>query len=357
MGQVCGVVVALSVLLGGATGAAARCGEKPGDAAAVAAAESVLTAQCGCCGPASQYRRCVAAVVRQAVRARSLASTCKGKVKRDALVACPLATAATPCTGCSSDAQCDDGNPCTVDRCVDGTCEHGCVCVTPGSDLGCCGPGPLCVTTTTTTSSTTTTLPPPPCHTDADCDDGNPCTADRCVNGMCEHACVCLDGTGAVSCCPGPAALCVRPCGMDANGVCGGVCPAANEVCTASGTTCACTPIPPSCGADAAGVCGGTCPTGATCESLPTAATPTCRCVSGLGGPCGGFVFPPPPVCAPGLVCQQTNPDVPGVCVNPTCVPFSANGCTQTSDCCEPCTVLQRAPCAVCLQGQCVGTP
>ena len=129
MRQVCGVVVALSVLLGGAAGAAARCGEQPGDAAAVAAAESVLTAQCRCCGPAAPYRRCVASVVRQAVRARSLPSTCKSKVKRDALVACPLALAATPCTDCSSDAQCDDGNPCTVDRCVDGTCEHGCLCV------------------------------------------------------------------------------------------------------------------------------------------------------------------------------------------------------------------------------------
>ena len=130
-------------------GAAARCGEKPGDAAAVAAVESVVTAQCRCCGAAAPYRRCVAAVVRQAVRARSLPSTCKSKVKRDALVACPLARAATPCTGCRSDGECDDGNPCTVDRCVGGTCEHGCVCVTPGSDLGCCGPGPLCVTTTT----------------------------------------------------------------------------------------------------------------------------------------------------------------------------------------------------------------
>jgi hypothetical protein len=64
-----------------------------------------------------------------------------------------------------------------------------------------------------------------------------------------------------------------------------------------------------------------------------------------------------PPVCGPGLVCQQSNPDVTGVCVQATCIPFFMNGCTQTGDCCEPCTVLRRAPCAVCLQGQCVGTP
>jgi hypothetical protein len=125
----------------------------------------------------------------------------------------------------------------------------------------------------------------------------------------------------------------------------------------ASGATCACMPVPLPCSADAGGTCGGTCPTGTTCESLPTAATLSCRYVSGLGGPCGGNIFPLPPLCGPGLICQQSNPDVTGVCVQATCIPFFADGCTQTSDCCEPCTVLHRAPCAVCLQGQCVGTP
>jgi hypothetical protein len=354
MRQFRGIVVAFSVLLGGTAGAGAPCGALPGDAASVAAVESAVTAQCRCCGQAAPYRRCVTSVVREAVRAGSLSPKCRRKVKGDALIACPLSKAATPCTGCSGDAECEDGNPCTVDRCVDGACTHGCVCVTPGTGLGCCGPGPLCVTTTT---STTTTLPTPPCSTDADCDDGNPCTADRCVNGTCEHACVCLDASGAPNCCPGPATLCARPCGKDTDGVCGGTCSAPDEVCAPSGGTCACTPIPPPCGADAGGMCGGTCPTGATCESLPTAASPTCRCVSGLGGPCGGNISALPPVCDPGLVCQQTNPDVTGVCVQATCIPFFANGCTQTSDCCEPCTVLNRAPCAVCLDGQCVGTP
>ena len=73
MRQVLGVVVALSVLLASAAPAAVRCGEQPGDAAAVAAIASTLTAQCRCCGPSTQYRHCVASVVRQAVRARSLA--------------------------------------------------------------------------------------------------------------------------------------------------------------------------------------------------------------------------------------------------------------------------------------------
>jgi hypothetical protein len=236
-------------------------------------------------------------------------------------------------------------------------CLGGCGAAAQTGATQCFASFDTCVGRCRPPTTTTTTLPGQPCTSDAQCNDGNGCTVDRCVDGTCEHACVCVDATGAASCCPGPAALCVRPCGMDGNGVCGGACPASNEVCTSSGTTCACVPVTPPCGADTGGMCGGTCPTGAICEQLATAATPTCRCVSGLGGPCGGNISSVPPVCSPGLICQQSNPDVTGVCVQATCIPFFANGCTQTSDCCEPCTVLQRAPCAVCLQGQCVGTP
>jgi hypothetical protein len=61
--------------------------------------------------------------------------------------------------------------------------------------------------------------------------------------------------------------------------------------------------------------------------------------------------------CAPGLVCKQDNPDVMGVCVASTCIPFFTAGCTQTTDCCQPCGVGVIAPCAVCIQGSCVGAP
>jgi hypothetical protein len=159
------------------------------------------------------------------------------------------------------------------------------------------------------------------CGTNADCDDGNGCTADRCVGGTCEHACICLSPTGAPACCPGPAALCGQPCG-----------------------------------ADTAGICGGFCPTGANCETQPTVQA-ACGCVSGAGGPCGGNLLTPPPVCASGLVCQQSLPDVTGVCVAPNCIPLSASGCLQTSDCCEPCVNGTRPPCGVCISGMCVGAP
>jgi hypothetical protein len=278
---------------------------------------------------------------------------------------------------CTTNADCDDGNACTVDQCVNGVCEHGCICLSPGGAPACCpGPGTLCVQPCGTSAdgtcgglcpvagevcaatgntcacmpatppacgdsfptcngtcpvgSTCTSLTGAPtcqcvpgCATDADCDDGNGCTADRCVNGTCEHVCICVDPTSGSSCCgPGPAC------------------------------------VPPACGAVVGGTCGGSCPFRATCEPLPTAsAVGGCQCVSSEGGPCGGNVDMPPAVCAPGLVCQQANPDATGVCVVPGCVPLFTSGCTQTSDCCEPCSRLGRAPCGVCVQGFCSGAP
>jgi len=188
-------------------------------------------------------------------------------------------------------------------------------------------PCPVSSSSTTTTVATTssTTLPGEMCQTDADCNDGNGCTHDACVNRTCVHVCICLAANGVPACCPGPAALCVRPCGSDASGA-----------------------------------CGGRCPSGATCEPVPGGTT--CGCVSGLGGPCGGNIFAPPPVCATGLVCQQSNPDATGVCVATTtttlpCIPFFEPGCTLTSVCCQPCGAGIIEHCAVCLQGECVGAP
>lgn len=300
---------------------------------------------------------------------RAAKSTC-GADRVSCVGMCPPPPPPSSCAGAFLDtcgqelALCAKGVIAQAKQCVQGCkgvadpvgCLGGCATAAEAGTTQCAATFDTCIGRCRPPTTTTTTLPGQPCTSDAQCDDGNGCTVDRCSNGTCEHVCVCLDATGAESCCPGPAALCVRPCGVDANGVCGGACPASNEVCTSNGATCACMPVASPCGADAGGVCGGTCPTGATCETLPAAA-PMCRCVSGLGGPCGGNIFPLPPVCGPGLVCKQSNPDVVGVCVQATCIPFFANGCAQTSDCCDPCTVLQRAPCAVCLQGQCVGTP
>ena len=162
--------------------------------------------------------------------------------------------------------------------------------------------------------------PTPGCTTDADCNDGNVCTADRCVNGVCEHGCICLTSSGE-ACCGGPSDLCVAPCGTDA-----------------------------------AGSCGGSCPVGAACES-GSSANAACECVSGPGGPCGGNILAPPPVCAAGLVCHQTLPDITGYCEKPDCVPLFTAGCTETADCCQPCENGTHAPCGVCINGTCDGAP
>jgi len=169
-------------------------------------------------------------------------------------------------------------------------------------------------------TTTTTTLPGSGCTADADCDDGNGCSVDRCVDGTCQHVCICF-AAAASTCCPGPSALCVRPCGAEATGACGGFCPG-----------------------------------GASCEASAPAAA--CGCVSGPGGPCGGNILNPRVTCAPGLVCRQSNPDVTGVCVERTgCIPLFQPGCTQTSDCCDPCGNGRIAPCGVCIRGTCEGAP
>ena len=61
-----------------------------------------------------------------------------------------------------------------------------------------------------TTTTTTTTLPSGPCSSDGDCDDGNPCTFDACRDGVCVHECACVSPgpDGGITCCPGPAAEC-----------------------------------------------------------------------------------------------------------------------------------------------------
>ena len=75
--------------------------------------------------------------------------------------------------GCSTHSNCDDGEPCTNDRCEGNVCQHNC-----------------------------TSYFTPDCQTDADCNDSDSCTTDSCVQNpeedfFCEYTC------------PGP---CIRCC-------------------------------------------------------------------------------------------------------------------------------------------------
>jgi len=99
----------------------------------------------------------------------------------------PLAMAGGDVTGCGSDFECDDSDPCTNDACLaSGACAH----------------------------------------TLLDCDDGDACTADQCVNGSCAHPPIaCDDGdactqdscVAASGCVFEPLEGCTQPCG---DGVC-----------------------------------------------------------------------------------------------------------------------------------------
>jgi hypothetical protein len=97
------------------------------------------------------------------------------------------------------------------------------------------------------------------CRTDVDCDDGNGCSLDRCVNGGCTHDCLCVAPGDVVTCCPGPVLVCPRPtpCGPDLS------CDASRQICVSRGpvgpsVVYACEPVPAGCELDRSCGCAGT---------------------------------------------------------------------------------------------------
>ncbi len=328
------VAGSLAVLLAAPSQGLAKCGKDAADLSAVAATDAVVAATCDCCSASDGTGQlsCARRIARSAVKAGSLRQRCVGRVLRGARHACPLGPA-SPCVQCKDNAQCGSAQLCETPTGTCGSADGVCVAkpqVCPDIVIPVCG----CDGTTYPNDCWREAAGVDQAHrgacsgqctSDADCNDGNACTADVCNHGICEHGCVCASPAGTPTCCPGPAALCVKPCGRDAGG------------------------------SSVGGICGGTCPAGASCESLATAAS--CGCVSGPGGPCGGNILAPPVVCAPGLVCVQSSPDVTGICAKPGCIPFFQDGCSATADCCEPCLDGRIAPCAVCLRGQCLGAP
>ena len=109
------------------------------------------------------------------------------------------------------------------------------------------------------------------CRTDVDCDDGNPCSLDRCVDGTCTHDCLCVTAGNVVTCCPGPVLACPpppTPCGPDLS------CDSTREMCVSRGpvgpaVVYACEPVPAGCELDRSCGCAG----GSLCQ-LPF---DTCR--------------------------------------------------------------------------------
>jgi hypothetical protein len=152
-------------------------------------------------------------------------------------------------TACTSNAQCNDGNACTIDTCGSlGVCDFrpiaGCRTCATSSD---CSDGNACTTDTCGSLGTCEASQPASCddanacttdscdtllgcqHTAANCDDSNVCTNDSCVGGACQHA------NNTASC--NDANLCTTGdvCGA---GVCGGTpvsCPGSSTCSPATG--------------------------------------------------------------------------------------------------------------------------
>lgn len=89
------------------------------------------------------------------------------------------------CGECCDESGCDDQVACTKDTCVAGACTH-----TP--DDTACSETQYC-------SSTDDCRAKVPCQVDVDCDDGDPCTSEVCEGNQCVRS-PCADG---LTCCPG----------------------------------------------------------------------------------------------------------------------------------------------------------
>ncbi|MDH3201045.1 MAG: hypothetical protein OEM15_09150 [Myxococcales bacterium] len=149
------------------------------------------------------------------------------------------------CVECNDGSQCpDDSNQCTMAACDLNVCGqsnvmNGMVCDLVGMDDGICEDG-TCVT-------------PPDCIENIDCDDGNECTVNSCVDGMCvtqpeEDGVTCDAAATPGSCqsgictplcdtvtCPDNGIECVTDVCNPANGACEGVNDANDTSCDAGG--------------------------------------------------------------------------------------------------------------------------
>jgi hypothetical protein len=127
-------------------------------------------------------------------------------------------------------ADCNDGNPCTDDPCVNGTCQH-VPNAAPCDDGNPCSAGDMCANSGCLAGPS------------FGCDDGNPCTSDACLGGQCTHVAQtgsCNDGnacTYADACADGVCAGAPKPCD-DANPCTSDSCQ--DGTCTAIATDGAC---------------------------------------------------------------------------------------------------------------------
>jgi uncharacterized repeat protein (TIGR01451 family) len=218
---------------------------------------------------------------------------------------------------CTTNADCDDGNPCTTDTCMPATglCQS-----TPAPNGTPCDDHNACTVGGTCQSGT--------CGQPVSCNDGNPCSTDICnpATGACTSTpIVCDDG---------------NPCTTD--------------TCSAATGGCVFTPAP------AGSTCndGDPCTTGDTCVSIPGSTTPICQgapkcadadpCTADTCDPATGACVNTP------IVCDDANPCTADACVNGACIstPIPAGSvCDDGSLCttggtCQPDPFTGAATCS-----------
>ena len=286
--------------------------------------------------------------------------------------------------GCASDADCDDGDPCTTTECAD--CG---VCVVEAVESCCqsaedCDDGDAC-TEDSCIAGKCINPPGACCSDDNDCDDENPCTFDFCEEGECVQE-------PTSECCSGPADCDdSNPCTVD-------VCNAAAGVCTNTPLTgcctedeqcddqnactidtcnddnqCASVETDTCCGSDADCDDGNACTEGACGDDGQCAFTSVAGCCTDSsdcddGDPCTADTCfaaqclssaPAPGCCEADADCEGSddeNPCTDVVCQDNSCTPVPIPGpCCQSDDECQDGNACTVGACGA--NGECTFAP
>jgi hypothetical protein len=264
-------------------------------------------------------------------------------------------TTTTTVPECARDADCSDGNACTVDACAGGvctfaarSCDDADACSVDTSDpaAGCQYSAVLCNDVDACTLDTCDAAGG--CRTSPlVCDDANPCTNDSCDSALgcrfaarsCDDANPCtVDSCNAAAggCVATPLAGC-RPC-ADAS-QCGDAKVCTDDVCTAAGT-CSNPKNRASCDD------GNLCTVGDRCLNGSCIGGPIMNCND--GDPCtidacsAGACINAPKGCSDGNACTTDFCDVSGGCGHQTASCDDANPCT--TDTCDTVQGCRHAP-------------
>jgi hypothetical protein len=233
----------------------------------------------------------------------------------------PLRCCDGDCGQCCSNDDCADDLECTNDICFAGSCTH-----VPNNNA--CAENEYC-----SAIAGCKELEPCTGEIDGECEDGDPCTTDRCINLLCEHlGCdddqLCCPGVGCGSCCADSQCKDDDPCTSDtcSEGRCenGPLCASSGS---AGGDVQCCV------GLDGASASCGTCCSAAECNDGVSCTVDACErgACTHTPGPCGaGMVCDPIRNCVPAVQCQndsQCNDNI--ACTRDSCVQGS---CVNTPD-------------------------